>query len=160
MSNPPTPLHLRILKGNPGKRALRPEPEPAREPECPSPPDFLGAYARDEWWRVGPELHRLGLLTIVDVAPLAVYCQAYCRWREAEEVLAGMRKRDEVTRGLMIKTVDGNPRRNPLVKIATDAADAMISAAGHFGLTPVARSRLAGGIGGQPRPGKFDGLLG
>jgi phage terminase small subunit len=58
-----------------------------------------------------------GLLTVLDVGPLAVYCQAYCRWREAEEVLAVMRDRDQATRGLMVKSSDGNPRRNPLVKI-------------------------------------------
>jgi len=41
-----------------------------------------------------------------------------------------------------------------------DAADAMIAVAGHFGLTPVARSRLAAGVGGQPPgPSKFEGLI-
>jgi phage terminase small subunit len=59
----------------------------------------------------------------------------------------------------MIKSVDGSPRRNPLVKIASDAVDEMIAVAGLFDMTPVARSRLAAGIGGQPGPGKFDGLL-
>jgi hypothetical protein len=36
----------------------------------------------------------------------------------------------------------------------------MLRFAGEFGLTPVARSRLAAGIGGKPPAGgKFDGLL-
>jgi hypothetical protein len=59
------------------------------------------------------------------------------------------------TRGLIIKTVDGNARRNPMVKIAADAANDMIPFAGEFGLTPVARSRLAAAIGGQLPSGKF-----
>jgi P27 family predicted phage terminase small subunit len=42
-----------------------------------------------------------------------------------------------------VKTVDGNPRRNPLVKIAADAAEDMLRFAGEFGLTPIARTRLA-----------------
>jgi len=157
---PPIPLQLRRLRGNPGKRALRAEPEPAREPKCPEPPPFLDSYARDEWWRVAPELHRLGLLTMLDVSPLAVYCEAYDRWRTAEEALAVMREGDEETHGLMIKTAEGNARANPLVKIAADAAGAMIAVAGLLGMTPVARSRLAGGIGGQPPAGggKFEGL--
>jgi P27 family predicted phage terminase small subunit len=157
---PPTPLHLRLLRGNPGKRALRPEPEPARGEACPDPPPFVVGYAADEWWRVAPELWRLGLLRITDTAALSVYCVSYSRWRTAEETLARLAESDPTTSALLIKATDGNPRRNPLVKIAADAADAMIRFAGEFGLTPVARSRLAAGVGGRlPGVGKFDGLL-
>ena len=60
---------------------------------------------------------------------------------------------------LLIKTQDGNPRRNPLVKIGADAAADMVRFANEFGLTAVARSRLAGGVYSQPPPNKFDGLL-
>jgi P27 family predicted phage terminase small subunit len=155
------PTHLRLLRGNPGKRPIRPEPEPQRESECPDPPPFVRGYAADEYWRVAPELHRLGLLTVVDLMPLAAYCMAYTRWRTAEEALARMAEADPVAHALLIKSADGNPRRNPLVKIADDAADAMVRYAGEFGMTPVARSRLAAGVDGQPPPGrgKFDGLL-
>ena len=158
---PPTPLHLRLLKGNPGKRAIRPEVEPEREPTCPEPPPFLQGYAADEWWRVAEDLHRLRLLTLVDTMPLAAYAMSYARWRTTEETLARMAESDPVTHALLVRSTDGNPRRNPLVKIAADAADDMVRYAGEFGMTPVARSRLAAGIGGQPPAGrgKFDGLL-
>ena len=99
------------------------------------------------------------MLTVLDVPTLRAYCVVYSRWRAAEEALAVMRERDELTKGLLIKWADGNARRNPPATIAADAADATLSFAGHFGLTPVARSRLAAGIGRQPGPGKFDGLL-
>ena len=106
-------------------------------------------------------LHRLGLLTCIDVAPLAAYCMAYLRWRTSEELLAKMAATDPVTCALLVKGTDGNPRRNPLVKIAADTADDMLRVAGEFGMTPVPRSRLAAGIYGQPPGGgKFDGLLG
>jgi P27 family predicted phage terminase small subunit len=62
--------------------------------------------------------------------------------------------------GLLVKTTDGNARRNPLVKIASDAAEDMLRFANEFGLTPVARARLAAGGYAQPSPpSKFDGLL-
>ena len=51
-------------------------------------PSFLAPYAVEEWERTAPELHRLHMLTIVDVMPLAAYFQAYARWRVAEEALA------------------------------------------------------------------------
>jgi P27 family predicted phage terminase small subunit len=158
---PPIPLIVRRLRGNPGKKKLRPPgPEPALSPKCPEPPAFLSAYACDEWWRVAPELWVLGLLTVLDTACLAAYCQAYSRWREAEEALARMAARDGQMHAMLIKTQAGDARRNPLIKISADAAADMVRYAGEFGLTAVARNRLAAGVYGQPAPSKFDGLLG
>ena len=91
---PPTPLRLRLLRGNPGKRPLRPEPQPSRPPRCLERPPFVTGYAADEWDRVAAELHRLGLLTVLDIAVLAVYCMTYVRWRTAEELLARMAQCD------------------------------------------------------------------
>jgi P27 family predicted phage terminase small subunit len=117
-------------------------------------------YAADEWHRVAPELHRLGLLTIIDTAVLAAYCVAYSRWRQAEEALTHMAEKDESTKALTIKTVDGNPRVNPLVRIARAAAADMLRFAGEFGMTAVARTRLVGGISCQPPGGgKFGDLI-
>jgi P27 family predicted phage terminase small subunit len=162
MSNPPVPFPLKVLRGNPGKRPLRAEPEPAREPQCPEAPSYLRGYAIDEWYAVAPEVWRLGLLTVIDIAALAAYCDAYFRWRLAREALARMTERDPITHGLLIKNVDGSARRNPLAKVVADAGVEMLSAAVEFGLTPIARARLgAAGIGGQPGgSSKFDGLIG
>ena len=44
------------------------------------------------------------------------------------------------------------------MRIAATAAADMVRLAGEFGMTPVGRSRIAAGIGGQPK-GKFDGLI-
>ena len=63
--------HLRLLKGNPGKRRVRVPPEPARSDACPSPPEYLTGYAREAWLRLAPELHRLNLLTVLDVGPFS-----------------------------------------------------------------------------------------
>lgn len=40
-----------------------------------------------EWKRIAEALNRIGLLTQVDRAALAAYCQAYGRWMEAERKL-------------------------------------------------------------------------
>ena len=50
--------------------------------------------AKDEWWRVAPQLHVLGLLTAIDVMVLAAYCQACGRWQQAEDALAAVAERD------------------------------------------------------------------
>jgi P27 family predicted phage terminase small subunit len=157
---PPTPSYLKLLRGNPGRRRVPPEPQPEIAPECPAPPSFLGPYGREEWQRVGPGLHAVGLLTVLDVMPLAAYCNAYQTWRTAVEVLDRMAQTNPLTGGLLIKTTDGNPRRNPVMKIAADSANAMLRYAGEFGLTPVARSRLGAAGWEPPKGGKFSGYLG
>lgn len=154
------PVHLKVLRGNPGHQALKPwrEPQPERSPEPPEPPSFLSGYAADEWRRVSPELFRLRLLTQLDIQVLAVYCDSYERWRTARETVAAMAERDPITRGQIVKTQSGGAAPNPLVWIAASAAKDMLRFAGELGCTPIARSRLAEG-GGPTRPSKFAGLL-
>jgi hypothetical protein len=44
----PTPLRLKLLRGNPGKRVIRDGFEPPQTPEPPDPPSFLTGYALEE----------------------------------------------------------------------------------------------------------------
>jgi P27 family predicted phage terminase small subunit len=148
---PPEHPHLRLLKGNPSKRRVRVPPEPVRGDECPSPPEYLTGYAREAWLHLAPELHRLNLLTVLDVGPFSAYCCAYAHWQQAEEAL---QRSGELT----IKTAKGHPRINPLVRIASQAMADMQRIGAQFGLSPNARLRLSG-INPPPAPSKFDGLL-
>jgi P27 family predicted phage terminase small subunit len=155
----PKPTHLKIIEGNPGKRRLNQrEPQPTRG-EMPDPPDFLNEHGKLEWVRLAPELYRLGLLTSVDLNPLAAYCQAFGRWLQAERALAEMK--DRPANGLVIKTTSGNAIQNPLVGTANKAARDMMRYASEFGLTPAARARLDGiGMSGDALPqSKFEGLF-
>ena len=135
---PPTLTNLRLLRGNPSKRPIRPEPQPAIPDDMPEAPSFLGAYARDEWWTTGLELHRLGLLTVLDVQVFAAYCQSYHLWRVAVEKLKEMAAADPVMAGLIVKTNKGGITQNPILLTARQCANDMLTYAGHFGLTPAA----------------------
>lgn len=156
---PPTPNVIRILRGNPSKRRIADEPKPKIAETVPEPPDFLQSYACDEWYRVAPELHVLGLLTILDVMPLAAYCQAYCLWRTAVETYNAMAASNPATSGLLVKRADGNAGPNPLLAIGRKAAADMVHLAGHFGMSPAARARISAGVWHEPPPNKFDGLI-
>lgn len=128
---PRKPTRLKVLQGNPGKRRLpKREPEPAALEDL-AAPAWLKGHALEEWKRVTPELQRLGLLTIVDVAALAGYCQAFARWRQAKDAV------DEE------KSVDVAIARG-LVKMEKEALAQMKALAGEFGFTPASRSRVAG----------------
>ncbi|WP_375764536.1 phage terminase small subunit P27 family [Bradyrhizobium sp. Pha-3] len=158
MPNPPVPFPLKVLRGNPGKRPMKPEPQPEIAADVPDPPPFITGYAADEWWITAPELHRLGLLTKVDVPALAAYCHAFGQWRMAAEALGKMQANDPTMNAMIIKTKYGDAAMNPLVSVARKHASDVIRYAAEFGLTPVARTRLAGGYA-PPSSGKFDGLL-
>jgi len=158
----PTPTHLRILQGNPQHRRLpRNEAQPDISDELPAAPSFLHAYAVEEWDRVASELHHLRVLTRVDRGIFAAYCQSYARWRLAEEALARMTVNDGVMNGFIIRRRNGEAGPNPLVGAARRAAHEMLRFAGEFGMTPVARARIAMGLGSEDdrRRSKFGDLL-
>jgi P27 family predicted phage terminase small subunit len=137
---------------------MKGEPEPLIAKACPDPPPFITGYAADEWWRTGPELHRLGLLTVVDIPALAAYCHSYGQWRMAAESLAKMQANDPATCGQLVRTKYGDAAVNPLIAIVRKHAGDVVRYAGEFGMTALARSRISGG-NFPLEPGKFDGLL-
>jgi len=137
----PKPTHLKLITGNPGRRALNTK-EPSLPSALPSPPTHLSDEAKIEWDRVAEDLYRIGILTNIDRAVLAAYCQAYGRWVSAELALTEMAKNDEVTHGLTVKTINGNILQNPMVGMANKAMADMVRYAAEFGMTPSARSRI------------------
>jgi phage terminase small subunit len=105
----PTPLPLKLLGGNPGKRPLKRGFEPPQPPLPPDPPKFLtgDADALEEWHRIAAGLHLFGLLTTVDVALLAAYCVSYQRWKSAVEEFEKMAANDQVIGGLLVRGSEG-----------------------------------------------------
>ena len=83
----PKPTAIKMLEGNPGKRPLN-MLEPTPENKMPTCPDWLEDEAKAEWDRLAVPLFNLKILTELDMAPFALYCQAYARWKEAEEFIS------------------------------------------------------------------------
>ena len=132
----PKPTALKMLEGNPGGRPLNTkEPKPVKKaPRCPS---WLEDEAKKEWKRMAKVLEQMGLLTEMDMAAFAGYCQAYARWKEAEEFLT--------QHGSMVRTPNGYLQQVPQVSIAQTNMKIMLKFCEQFGLTPSARSRIVGG---------------
>lgn len=129
----PKPTALKVLEGNPGKRPLNTdEPKPKKKaPKCPS---WLEPEAKKEWRRMSKVLEQIGVLTQVDGAAFAGYCQAYARWKEAEEFLT--------KHGTIFKTPSGYIQQVPQVSIAQTYLKIMKDFCSEFGLTPSARTRI------------------
>jgi len=130
----PLPTHLKVLHGNPGKKRLnKHEPRPRLVgPNCPV---WLRLEAKREWRRMSAELKRLGLLTMIDRSALAAYCQAYARWREAEEKV--------IQEGDVIETPKGFIIQSPYVGMANRAMELILKILAEFGMTPSSRSRIS-----------------
>lgn len=128
----PKPTRLKVLAGNPSKRPLNQhEPQPTvGVPDCPT---WLDTEAKKKWKELVPELERLGLLTVVDGAALACYCQAWAEFRQATMAL----KKD----GRYIQC-GTQQQPHPAVAQQRTAWKAIREFSSLFGLDPSARSRL------------------
>ena len=134
------PDALQRLKGHPAKARKRRTLAVMPSTGAPRPPRWLDPIARAEWRRLSVELHRLGLLTMLDLGQFGAYCQAYARWRRAERRLAArLRHRD----GELVTTKSGYGQIHPLITLAKQAIDTMTRLAAEFGLSPSARASLA-----------------
>ena len=130
----PKPTKLKVLTGNPGKRPLN-HHEPRPEPAVPDCPPELSEAAQREWNRLVGELSKLNLLTHLDRAALAAYCNAYAMWVEAVEAIQKY--------GSMVKSPSGFPIQSPYVAIANRQAEIMLRISAEFGFTPASRGRIA-----------------
>ena len=132
----PKPTAMKVLEGNPGKRSLNTgEPKPEKKaPRCPA------------WLE-----EHLGILTEIDMAAFAGYCQAYARWKEAEEFIT--------QHGTIVKTPSGYWQQVPQVSIAQTYLKIMNKFCEQFGLTPSARSRITSDMGEDKQNDEMELLL-
>lgn len=147
----PKPTAVKILEGNPGKRALN-EREPSPEKKAPSCPKWLEKEAKKEWRRLASKMEQIGILTEVDMAAFAGYCQCYSRWKENEEFIS--------KNGSLVRTPSGYWMQVPQVSIAQQYMKQMERFAEQFGLTPASRSRLIADDGSTGKTDEMDQLLG
>lgn len=133
----PKPTVLKLVEGNPGKRAInKREPKPRREiPSCPAHLDDSGKVA---WGRLSVLLDRMGVLTEADAFALERLCDCYTDILECRQLIAGNGRTYTVETKEGEILIKGNPAVAQL-----RAADAQFkSYLIEFGLTPAARSKV------------------
>ena len=145
----PKPTALKLLEGNAGKRALN-EHEPKPRSRLPRAPQHLSDEGKKEWRRAGSFLLQLGLVSDLDRAAFAAYCQAWGRWVEAEEALRNY--------GVMLKSPNGFPTQSPYLAVANRAMEQMRSLLSEFGMSPASRTRVAG-LPAAAEEDEFEALL-
>lgn len=129
----PIPTHLKVLRGNPGKRPLH-ENEPTPEPGA-TMPSYLSPEAAAHWPTVADQLEAAGVLTRLDQSALALYCETFARWRYAMDHVA--------EHGAVIVSPSGLAKRSPHLVIADRAFEQMLKLLTEFGMTPSSRARVS-----------------
>lgn len=146
----PIPTELRVLRNNPGKRAINAD-EPKPRVLMPVPPVSMKGEALEEWKRRAPQLVTLGLLTELDTPAFIGYCRSWGRYVDAE---AKVEKVGEV-----VSAPSGYPIQNPYRAIANKALEQCKTFWAEFGMTPSSRSRVKVGKGSAPPASKLDRFI-
>lgn len=139
---PRKPTAIRLLEGNRSKTPL-PQNEPKPAPIAPECPKWLLAEAKKEWQRLCPELEAMGLLTRIDMAVFAAYCQSYARWKQAEAAMG--------------RAVKKGAEPNGWENAARQRQKEMVACAKEFGFTPVSRTKVS--VSKQAEDDEFEALL-
>jgi P27 family predicted phage terminase small subunit len=155
----PKPAALRLLEGNPGKRALNLSEGINPRIEIPSAPKHLGVEAKKEWKRITPLLEELGLISGLDRAALTLYCDAVGRLAEYQTafnskvsllVSQGMGYADAVYQASYSVTPSGYAQQSVIRQLIKSQAEQVNRYLMHFGLSPAARGRVQASNYAQP----------
>jgi len=157
----PKPTMLKLAEGNPGKRPLSLDGEVTPETAIPDMPRHLCPEGRKEWKRIATELVALGLISRLDRAALALYCQNWGRLVACEKALEG-KIALELGRGGDIEAAltttvkaSGYQQQAVLVQLIRRYEDAVHKYLQSFGLSPSSRGRVTAGTPQASLPG-FD----
>jgi P27 family predicted phage terminase small subunit len=133
----PIPTHLKLVRGNPGKRPInREEPRPVGD--LVEAPEWFDDDQR-QWWTYAIANAPAGLLKRLDRDVLVVWVVAAVEHRAAAQKVRQL--------GQVTKTRDGNLIQNPFLPVMNRQAQMMLRAAEQLGFSPAARSRIHVGDG-------------
>ena len=136
---PPIPTHLKVVRGNPGKRKLN-TAEPKPEGNLIDAPAHFDDELR-EIWKYAIENAPRGLLKRIDSSVLETWCTSHLLHRKAVA---------EVRRfGMIMKAPNTQlPIQSPYLPIVNKQAFIMMRAIDHLGFSPASRTRIM--MGDQP----------
>jgi P27 family predicted phage terminase small subunit len=130
----PTPKKILKLRGSWRSKLNSAEPDPP--PAAPDCPAHLDEESRREWARVVPLLQTLELLTDIDRAALAAYCQCWSRWVKAEQEIAKFG-------AILVNKTNQTIYPSPWLAVSNKMLQEMRRYLAEFGMTPSSRSRVS-----------------
>jgi len=129
----PVPTYLKVLRGNPGKRALN-KNERIPEGRLADSPDWM-TEGQKAGWNYAIEHAPLGLLKKLDRSVLAAWVVAEDLHRRASEQVEKF--------GILTKAPNtGLPIQSPYLPVLNKQAQIILKAAEQLGFTPASRTRI------------------
>lgn len=148
----PKPPQLKLIEGNPGKRKIPEIVKPEIRGQPPKCPAWLVPEAKKEWKRIAKVLHETELLSELDVAALAAYCQSYARYIDAERKISQAGEKMVRLGKFGVSEV-----LRPEVYYSKMNLNFVRLLCSEFGLSPSARARMV--LPGEKEEDPFDDFL-
>lgn len=136
----PTQFHVLNGTDRPCRRN-EDEPQPDISDATPEPPSFLSDSAKAEWVNISKKLYDAGLLTEIDHSALALYCQAWGEFLDAQLEIYGDEEQGIIGKGFTVISDKGNELQNPVVAISHRAMELCHKFLTEFGMTPSSRTK-------------------
>lgn len=130
----PKPTALKILQGNPGKRALNKNEMKVRGDLKSNPPSYMSAECAKVWRETVAAMPK-GILKKLDTSVLESFVSSYTEFRRLHVLL------QDGTQDLL-GTERGAMKANPLFTAKHKAQMTMLRTAVEMGMTPSSRSRI------------------
>jgi P27 family predicted phage terminase small subunit len=136
----PIPTHLKILRGNPGKRRLN-EREPKSNDPLPECPEHLTSEQRAAWNTFAQSLRSAKIATGLDAAALELLASAYARYLDAASRVAQAGAVWVAKSDADLPTFAYSPYYNVMNREWKKVAEMLRE----FGMTPSSRTRISAG---------------
>lgn len=150
------PAELKVLEGNRGKRPLAVNLDSTFRPEAgmPSVPKGLSPGARKVWKRLGAELLRYNLISVVYSDIFEELCETVA---DVKELRHSLRARQALLRNegkdpmeaFEVVSPNGMPMQHPRYQILKSERQMMLSLLAKFGLSPAEQANVTTAIRAQ-----------
>ena|SRR5258708_979335 len=124
-------------------------PSPANVPALsqivkskPKMPKFLSVEARKAWRQLLPQLMERGSLTALDASHLAIHCETFARWIQAQAQITAEGLTQTVTRLDSNGTAVSSTRPHIALKILQDCEKSLRASLRELGITPASRQKI------------------
>ena len=140
------PAALRLIEGTKASHPAVPADTLVTSPKAYSlaPPIYLEGKALEMWDEEVEQLESLGVLGSMDMRAFAIVCQAWSDWYDSmEEVKAAKKNPGYLHRGMLIPTLNGDWKTNPIFSIHNTNKLTYLRLVQEYGMTPVSRMRVS-----------------